>query len=167
MQATRSHITHVSTDIQLQIAEQKSLQLLLYLALTRCATHLQNVIQMIVVANIALYSSIIGASRSARALPTTISFDAPAVLEDAFGQNIPIHTQCITSWKVTCTSLYLQQTRTDRPRRLTSSFDNTYLRTCNSQNLLVRGVICFVTLKRTRRSPMEQDSPRCLGLAPI
>lgn len=91
MQATRLHIDHVSTNIRLRIAEQKSLQLLLYIALMRCANRLQDVIHLIVVANITLFSSILNATRSSRALATDIAFEAPAVLEDAFGGHIPIH----------------------------------------------------------------------------
>lgn len=60
---------------------------------------------MIIIANVAFFYSVLKAITTARALPARISFDAPAILEDAFGRCIPIHTQCITSWKVHLASL--------------------------------------------------------------
>ena len=85
-------------DLQLQIAEQRSLRVLLYAGLTQCATQVQRAFQMIFFANVALFYSMI---RTTRALPARVLFDEPAVLEDAFGRHMPIHTQCINSWEVT------------------------------------------------------------------
>jgi hypothetical protein len=99
----RLQLDSVSANMQSRIAEQRSLQILLYVGLMRCTTQVQSVVRMIFVANIALFYSVMEAITSTRELPSRISFDAPAVLEDAFGRCMPIHAQCINSWKVCLT----------------------------------------------------------------
>lgn len=96
----RLRMESVSTDMQLQIAEQRSLRLLLHAGLTRCANQVQRIVQLIFVANIALFHSIVRSALNERAIPQRVLFDEPAVLEDAFGRHMPIHTQCINSWEV-------------------------------------------------------------------
>ncbi|KAM0722482.1 hypothetical protein Q7P37_001923 [Cladosporium fusiforme] len=99
IQAVRLHMDQTLGDVQMRLAEQNSLQLMLYIKLLHCATELQSIMRIIVFANIALFHSILRAARHARSLPATPGFDEPAVLEDAFGRQMLIHTQTITSWK--------------------------------------------------------------------
>lgn len=93
-----SELKAIHADTQLQTAEQRSLRMLLHAGLAQCGTQVQNAVQLIFFANIALFYSMI---RTASAVPPRVLFDEPAVLEDAFGRHVPIHTQCISSWEVT------------------------------------------------------------------
>ncbi|GAB7328405.1 hypothetical protein MBLNU13_g00377t1 [Cladosporium sp. NU13] len=53
-----SRLEALRVDLQLQIAEQRSLRVLLHAGLTQCATHVQRAFQMIFFANIALFYSV-------------------------------------------------------------------------------------------------------------
>lgn len=84
----------------MQLTESRSLKLLIYVGLVHCATELRFLVRAVILANIALFRAVICGARIHKELSVRVSFEEPAVVEDTLGRHFPVHTQCITSWKV-------------------------------------------------------------------
>jgi uncharacterized membrane protein len=95
------HVDQLATAaMQQQRVENRSLQLLIYVGLMHCASEIRGLGRMVLLANLALFHALVKSARSGWSMPTRIGIGEYAVLEDAFGRQMPISTQFVSDWKV-------------------------------------------------------------------
>ena len=93
--------------VQQHRTENRFLQLLIYVGLMHCASEIRGAARMILLANLTMFHALIRSIRTGCEMPRRVGLGEFAVLEDAFGRQMPISTQFVSDWIVRSSSHHL------------------------------------------------------------